>query len=231
MYVILVVDDDEEVVGMVERSLRRQGHQVMTALNGTQAMQRLKLQRPDLMILDIMLPDIDGVEFCRRLRADPELALLPILFLTGRGQVDDKLRAFDAGGDDYVVKPFNIRELQARVQALLRRTQPTPGQKKEPLQAGPLTLDPYTFEVRVGDTKKALLTPTEFALLHYLMVHAGQVLSAEKLLQEVWKYPVGTGDPDLVRAHIRNLRTKIEPVPENPIYLRTVSRHGYTITP
>lgn len=229
MHVILVVEDDEEVLGTVERTLRRQGHQVLSATNSQQAMQRLKTQRPDLVVLDVGLPGVDGIELCRQMRADRELALLPILFLTGRGQVEDKLRGFEAGGDDYVVKPFNVRELQARIQALLRRTQPNPGQKKEPLQAGALSLDPYTFEVQVGPEKRVLLTPTEYQLLHHLMAHAGQVLSAERLLQDVWKYPVGTGDPDLVRAHIRNLRAKIEPTPDRPVYLLTISRHGYTI--
>jgi DNA-binding response OmpR family regulator len=148
--------------------------------------------------------------------------------LTAKGKIEDKIEGFEAGADDYLTKPFDLRELELRVRALLRRSLPTEA-PKIPLQVGPLSLDPRTFELRV-EGKVLLLTPVEFELLYYLMSHAGEVISTERLLREVWEYPPGTGDPNLVRAHIKNLRAKIEPSPDNPIYIKTVSRHGYLIS-
>jgi len=224
---ILVVDDDKEVVGTVERSLSRQGHRVAAAYNGLQALESVQQQRPDLMVLDIIMPQMDGIEVCRRLRADPATVSVPILILTAKGRIEDKVEGFEAGCDDYLPKPFALKELELRVEALLRRTL-APRVSKSPLRAGPLCLDPRTFKVSV-EGKSVLLTPMEYELLNYLMVHAGEVIPSEELLKEVWGYPPGTGDPDLVRAHIRNLRTKVELSPNNPTYIQTVPRHGYII--
>jgi DNA-binding response OmpR family regulator len=225
---ILVVDDDRDVAGTIERTLRRKDHQVVVAYSGVQALQLIQGQRPDLVVLDIMMPRMDGIEVCQRIRTLPNVASVPILFLTAKGKIEDKIVGFEAGADDYLTKPFDLRELELRVKALLRRSLPTEV-PKAPLEVGSLSLDPRTFELSV-DNNTLLLTPVEFELLYYLMRHAGEVISTERLLQEVWEYPPGTGDPNLVRAHIRNIRSKIEPAPDNPTYIKTISRHGYIIT-
>lgn len=225
---ILVVDDDRDVAGTIERTLRRKDHQVVVAYSGVQALQLIQGQRPDLVVLDIMMPRMDGIEVCQRIRTLPNVASVPILFLTAKGKIEDKIVGFEAGADDYLTKPFDLRELDLRVKALLRRSLPTEV-PKAPLEVGSLSLDPRTFELNVED-EVLLLTPVEFELLYYLMRHAGEVVSTERLLQEVWEYPPGTGDPNLVRAHIRNIRSKIEPAPDNPTYIKTISRHGYVIT-
>ncbi len=228
MALILVVDDDRDVAGTIERTLRRKDHQVVVAYSGVQALQLIQRQHPDLVVLDIMMPRMDGIEVCQRIRALPNVASVPILFLTAKGKIEDKLEGFEAGADDYLTKPFDLRELELRVKALLRRSLPTEV-PEGPLEVGSLSLDPRTFKLNVED-KALLLTPVEFELLYYLMKQAGEVISTERLLQEVWGYPPGTGDPNLVRAHIKNIRAKIESSPNNPIYIKTVSRHGYTVS-
>ena len=225
---ILVVDDDRDVAGTIERTLRRRDHEVVVAHSGVEALELVQKQCPDLVVLDIMMPRMDGIEVCERIRTLPNVASVPILFLTAKGKIEDKIEGFEAGADDYLTKPFDLRELELRVRALLRRSLPTE-EPKIPLEIGPLSLDPRTFELTVGD-EVLLLTPVEFELLYHLMNHAGEVISTERLLQEVWEYPPGTGDPNLVRAHIKNIRAKIEPSPSNPTYVRTISRHGYVIS-
>jgi DNA-binding response OmpR family regulator len=227
MACILVVDDDRDVAGTIERTLRRRDHEVSVAYSGAQALQLIQSQCPDLVVLDIMMPRMDGIEVCHRIRSLPNVATVPILFLTAKGKIEDKIEGFEAGADDYLTKPFDLRELELRVRALLRRSLPSEA-PKVPLRVGDLSLDPRTFKLNVnGDV--LLLTPVEFELLYYLMEHAGEVISTERLLREVWEYPPGTGDPNLVRAHIKNLRSKIEPTPTNPTYIRTISRHGYVV--
>lgn len=201
---------------------------MVVAYSGAQALQLIQERPPDLVVLDIMMPRMDGIEVCQRIRALPNVASVPILFLTAKVKIDDKIEGFEAGADDYLTKPFDLRELELRVRALLRRSLPSEA-LKAPLEAGALSLNPRTFELTV-EGKTLLLTPVEFELLYYLISHAGEVVSTERLLQEVWEYPPGTGDPNLVRAHIKNIRAKIEPSPSDPIYVQTVSRHGYIIT-
>jgi DNA-binding response OmpR family regulator len=224
---ILVVDDDRDVAGTVERTLRRKAHEVVVAYGGAQALQLIKQQCPDLVVLDIMMPRMDGIEVCQRIRTLPNVASVPILFLTAKGKIENKIEGFEAGADDYLTKPFDLRELELRVRALLRRSMPSEAPKAS-LEVGALALDPRTFKLNV-DGHVLLLTPVEFELLYYLMKHAGEVISTERLLQEVWEYPPGTGDPNLVRAHIKNLRAKIEPSPTDPTYIKTISRHGYIV--
>ncbi len=228
MALILVVDDDEDVVKMIQINLTQGGHQVLWANNGYEALQRAYRQRPDLVLLDIAMPEMDGIEVCRRLRASPATAPIPILFLTASAGIESKIASFDAGADDYLVKPFNLQELNLRVKALLRRGFAKPLEAPPRLIVGALSLNCHNFELTVGD-KTVLLTPVEFELLYFLMSHAGRVFSSKQLLREVWQYPPGTGSPELVRAHIRNLRTKIEPDPKSPVYLKTVGRFGYAI--
>jgi DNA-binding response OmpR family regulator len=227
---ILVVDDDRDVAQSIELALRRRGFRVTLAYSGVEAIKVLRRYRPDLVILDVLMPGMGGLEVCRHLRMDDITADLPIIFLTARGQERDRIEGFKAGADDYVGKPFNLEELILRVNAVLRRAGRAPAETALPvLRAGGLVLDTRTFEVTTPRKGKVLLTPTEFDLLYHLMLHAGQVYSSERLLQEVWDFPHDTGSTDLVRAHIKNLRDKIEPDPRSPTCVKTVPRHGYVI--
>lgn len=228
MPLILGVDDDVDVAKTIEMDLTQNGYQVVTANNGYAALESALRDRPDLVLLDIAMPEIDGIEVCRRLRANPATASIPILFLTASKDIKTKIDGFNAGADDYLVKPFDLQELNLRVKALLRRGPTKPNEIPPGLVVSSLSLNCHTFELTVGD-RKVLLTPVEFELVFYMMLRAGQVLSTERLLREVWQYPPGTGSPELVRAHIKNLRNKIEPNPKEPVYIRTVGRFGYTI--
>lgn len=225
---ILVVDDDVDVAETIKRSLSNKGHIVSVVYNGIEALEAVRREQPQLIVLDVIMPQMDGMEVCRRLRQEPLTAHIPIIFLTAMERLSDKLGGFEAGADDYITKPFDIQELEVRVRAVLRRSLPPAEAEPDALVVGKLSLNRRTYEVR-SDSKVSLLTPIEFELLHYLMSRAGEVFSSELLLQKVWEYPPGTGDPALVRMHIKNIRDKIEREPGRPQYLRTVSRHGYMI--
>lgn len=227
---ILVVDDEERVALTIERSLQRE-YQVRVANNGIDALKIARRINPNLIILDIIMPGMDGLQVCRELRSDPILQSVPILFLTARGRVEDKLEGFEAGADDYLTKPFDVRELLLRVKAVLKRTN-TEQEKQvttDEITVGKLTLNCQNYQLTT-DEKTVLLTPVEFDLMYHLMSHPGQVFSGERLLRELWDYPSDTGSPDLVRMHIRNLRLKIESDSSHPRFIMTVPRHGYTIT-
>ncbi len=226
---ILVVDDDEIVARTIERSLRAGGFRVAVVHGGVEALRVARRQPPDLMVLDIIMPGMDGFEVCRQVRADPILHDLPVLFLTAKGKEEDRIAGLRAGADDYLIKPFNLDELYLRVRAILRRTkreiQEDPTQS---LHVGAYVLDTRSFEIN-GPNGNSVLTPVQFDLLYHLMSHPGQVFSPERLLQEVWDYPHDTGSPDLVRVHIKNLRVKTESDPSNPIFIRTIKGHGYKV--
>ena len=227
---ILVVDDDRDVAQSIELALRRHSFRVTLAHSGVEALKTLRRYQPDLVILDVLMPGMSGLEVCRRMRTDPNLAPLPVVFLTARGQARDRIEGFRAGADDYISKPFILEELLLRVQAILRRVERAPTRKASPvIEVGSLSLDSRSFEATTA-AKTVLLTPTEYDLLYHLMAHAGQVFSSERLLQEVWDFPYETGSTDLVRAHVKNLREKIEPDPRHPSYLRTIPRHGYVVS-
>jgi DNA-binding response OmpR family regulator len=226
---ILIVDDDRDVAQTIGITLKRRGFRVQVAYSGMEALRMLQRFHPDLIILDVSMPGIDGFEVCRRLRRNEETEALPIIFLTARGLDDDRIEGFRVGADDYLSKPFNPEELVLRVKAVLRRCQSVPVQETSgTLCVGKLELDNQTFTLKTAE-KDVLLTPTEFDLVYHLMAHAGEIFSSERLLREVWSFPPNTGSTDLVRAHVRNLREKIEPDPRNPVYLQTVQRHGYVI--
>ncbi|MFZ5919117.1 MAG: response regulator transcription factor [Chloroflexota bacterium] len=229
MAAILVVDDDVDVADTIRRSLLNKGHIVQVVYNGVEALEAVRQKKPDLVILDVVMPHMDGMEVCRRLRRDVQTAQIPIIFLTAMGRLTDKLEGYEAGADDYLTKPFDIQEMEVRVRAVLRRSLPTIQAEPDILAIGGLRLNRRTYEVRT-DSMASLLTPIEFELLHYLMSHPDEVFSSERLLQEVWEYPPGTGDPALVRMHIKNIRDKIEQNPRRPLYVCTVSRHGYRIS-
>lgn len=231
MATILVIDDDELVSRTLQRTLKVYGHTVMVAGSGTEGLQLARRHRPDLFILDIMMPGTDGYQVCRQIRGDPLLQELPVLFLTAKAKDEDKIEGFRAGADDYLSKPFNMEELQLRVKAILRRTQPKEMVAEPPteVQVGNVLLDCRTFKVTTNHNT-TLLTNVQFDLLYHLMSNADQVFNSQQLLQDVWDYPRDTGSPELVRAHIKNLREKIEPIPSQPIYIRTIQGHGYTFS-
>jgi len=221
---IMVVDDDENVLDIIMRALRRHDHAVIIARNGREAIDQLLVNRPDLVILDIVMPQVTGIRVCQYMRTSPALSSIPILFLTVKERIEDKIAGFEAGADDYLTKPFDLHELELRVKALLRHS--GRGVPEGLLSVSGISVDPDTHHVQVhGDLVE--LTPVEFELLYFLVAHAGQAVSTERLLQEVWGYPAGTGNPSLVRMHVLNLRRKIETDPQNPVRLCTVPRHGY----
>ncbi len=226
---ILAVDDDEPVLRSVKRVLENAGFTVRTASSGQEALDLIARERPDLVVLDVIMPGMDGIEVCRRIRADPFVARLPILFLTAKSRPNDVAQGLDAGGDDFLTKPFEVVELPARVRALLRRAPGGPlNTDSEYLVVGAIKLHSVRAEVHVSD-RQIGLTSIEHQLLHYLMLHAGQPVPALQLLRDVWQYPTGTGDPILVRVHIGNLRSKIEPHPETPRYILNVRGRGYVL--
>lgn len=226
---ILVVDDDYGVASTVERALLLEGYQVMVARNGRQALEYVAARMPDMAVIDIVMPEMSGIELCQKLRMIPGLVSMPILFLTAKQAITDKAAGFGAGADDYLIKPFDVQELVMRVRALLRRVSPA-WKAAEPAEVvvGSLRLDRHKFTITTPE-KTALLTPVEFDLLFYLMSHPGRVFAPDKLLQAVWGYPPGSGSTDLVRVHVKNIREKIEKNSSSPEYLRTVPRHGYTV--
>lgn len=226
---ILVVDDEEAVALSIELSLRRE-YQVRVANSATEALKIIRRSQPDLIILDIIMPGMDGIQFCNELRRDAMFRTIPILFLTAKGRIEDRISGLEAGADDYLTKPFDIRELLLRVKAILRRKNEKPEviQSNEQLMVGRLVLNCQNYQLST-DSQTVLLTPVEFDLMYHLMSHPNQVFSGERLLRELWDYPSDTGSPDLVRMHIRNLRLKVEPDSRNPQYILTIPRHGYTI--
>ena len=227
---ILVVDDDEEVAKSIEATLRRH-YQVAVTYSGVKAIKEARRHFPDLIVLDILMPGMDGLETCRQLRKDPALGEIPILFLTALGRPGERVAGFRAGADDYLTKPFNLEELQLRIQAILRRTAPTNLTRPiDFIEVNDLVLDRQNYRVNAGN-KQATLTPVEFDLLFHLMTHSNEVFTSDRLLQEVWDYPSESGSPDLVRMHIRNIRQKIEDNPSNPKFILTIPRRGYTIAP
>jgi two-component system, OmpR family, response regulator RpaA len=230
---ILVVDDEQSLVWAVQNSLSKSNYQVLTAYDGVEALAVAQRHQPDLVVLDVIMPYLDGFEVCRKLRHDPTLADVSVLFLTARDAIEDCITGFDRGGDDYLVKPFDLRELKARIGALLRRRRLNEGAARsaeEPpsvLEIGAIRLDLNLCQACIGGEKTVQLTPTECDLLKHLMSHAGETFSSEQLLEQVWGYSPDETDPSLVRGYVKNLRSKIEPDPSHPVYVRTLPRLGY----
>jgi two-component system response regulator ResD len=227
---ILIVDDEASVVEVVGLYLRREGFDITSAADGREAFEALQKGRPDLLILDVMLPEIDGLEILRRLRAGSD-SKVPVILLTARGQEIDRIYGLELGADDYVVKPFSPAELTARVKAVLRRTgtdQLLPGTQQSVVFEG-LKIDPKTREVEVQGNRVDL-TATEFNLLYFLADHPRQVFSRDQLLEKVWGYSDYV-DPSTVTVHIRRLREKIEVEPSDPSRLVTVWGVGYKFEP
>ncbi len=229
---ILVIEDDDIVARTIERSLRGEEFRVDLASSGVEGLKAARRNRPDLIILDVIMPGMDGYAVCREIRADPVLTSIPVLFLTAKIKDEDKITGFNAGADDYLCKPFNIDELILRVRAILRRTQRQAAapQTGTTVRVGDYTLDTATFELQTPHRGKVRLTPVQYDLLYHLMSHPGQIYSPMRLLNEVWDYPTDTGSPDLVRVHVKNLRELVELDPRTPTFIRTVPGYGYTVT-
>lgn len=219
---ILVVEDEATLRESLRYTFARQGYRVITASDGPSALEAARTYRPDLVILDLILPGMDGFEVCRLLRRDSSV---PILILTARDEEVDRVLGLELGADDYVTKPFSMRELVARVKALLRRATLTQQGPPRLLQSGDLVLDLEARKALKGDQPLSL-KPKEFDLLAYLMAHKGKAFSREHLLTEVWGYDY-TGESRTVDVHIRWLREKIEKDPANPVRLITVRGVGY----
>lgn len=256
---ILIVDDNIAFVLAISESLWFRGYTVSSAADGVEALQEADRNVPDLVLLDIEMPGMDGFHFCQELRSNSRFHSIPVIFMSVRSDLADKLAAYEVGADDYLAKPFNMLELSARLQAVLRRSARQDAVDREralqleaqadqgmqtnnsdlPAEGVPLHND-RVLEVRglrlyldnalvESELGEARLTPAEFELLRYMMLHPDQILSSARLLQEVWLYPPGVGDPAVVRWHVKNLRRKIEAEPEKPVQLRTISHHGYIL--
>jgi len=222
---VLVVDDEPNIAELVRMALRYEGWEVDVAHNGTKAVATAKSNRPDAVVLDMMLPDIDGMETLRRLRG--HLPDIPVVFLTARDSVEDRVAGLTAGGDDYVTKPFSLEELVARVRALLRRAGAQAAEATSVLTVGDLQLDEDSHEVRRGDDD-IMLTATEFELLRYLMRNPRRVLSKAQILDRVWNYDFG-GQANVVELYISYLRKKID-AGRNPM-IHTMRGAGYVLKP
>jgi len=221
---VLVVDDDKEIVRILRAYLEKAGYTVLTAYDGETALHIIRSDRPDLVVLDLMLPDRDGWDITRLVRADEALAATPIIMLTARVESDDKILGLDIGADDYIPKPFNPHEVVARVRAVLRRSSDNPIQPHV-IQIGSLLLDVDRHEVQV-DGRSVELTPTEFDLLKTLMGNPGHAFTRLSLIEQGLGYAY-EGMERTLDSHIRNLRRKIEPDPSDPTYIRTVFGVGY----
>jgi len=217
---VLVVDDEPTLVAALKYNLEREGYRVLTAADGGAALDVARSRRPDLLVLDLMLPVMDGLEVCRALRREMSV---PILMLTAKGEEIDKVVGLEIGADDYVTKPFGMRELLARVRALLRRVEPTA--ETEVLATGDLEIDLKRREAR-RDGRPLELKPKELELLLYFVRNRGRAFTREQLLRDVWGYDF-LGDSRTVDVHIRWLRQKIEAAPAKPVRLITVRGVGY----
>ncbi|HEV7138286.1 MAG TPA: response regulator transcription factor [Steroidobacteraceae bacterium] len=219
---ILIAEDDPRTVGLLRLYLEHERYRVLVAADGRTAIDLARTRRPDLIVLDLMLPRVDGLDVCRVLRAESRL---PIIMLTARAGEEDKLLGLDLGADDYVVKPFSPRELVARVRVVLRRVAEQAEETLPPLVFGALTLDPARHQVTVQG-RLARLTPTEFQLLSVLAHAPGRVFTREQLLARVFG-PAYPGTERTLDVHMMNLRRKIEQHPDRPEYLHTVFGIGY----
>jgi DNA-binding response OmpR family regulator len=250
-YNILIIEDDDIVARTIERCLRGHNFHVNMAKTGVAGLKAAHRKIPDLVILDVIMPGMDGYTVCKEMRDDPILKEVPILFLTAKIKPEDAILGLSLGADDYLRKPFNVDELLLRITAILRRT------KSEIKQAAPAsspilattdskTVPPNLVEnhiLRIGDYSlntqtyvfaspvkgEFRVTPVQYALLYHLMSHPNRIFSPSLLLEEVWDYPDMAGSADLVRVHIKNLREAIEENPQEPVFIKTIKGYGYTI--
>jgi len=224
---ILIVDDEEHILELLKFNLENAGFKVITASNGIEALEYLKNSLPKLILLDLMLPGMDGYDVCKEIRRDKNLSNIPIIMITARSEELDKILGLELGADDYITKPFSIRELIARVKAVLRRTTNSPSNDKV-FSYGNLMVDFEKHEVtKNGD--RVDLTLKEFELLELLIKNKGKVLTRDSLLDKIWGYEY-IGETRTVDVHIRHLRQKIEDDDKNPRYIETIRGIGYRFT-
>ena len=221
---ILIIEDDRDIVEVIETTLETDGFKVASANDGVTGLAQLKKSPPDLLLLDLTLPQQSGLEICKEIRRDQNLNRLPIIMLTGRAEVSDRILGLEVGADDYITKPFDPKELLARIRALLRRMEPA-SDDDPVLEVGTLTIDPASYRVlRKG--QPLTMSTLEFRLLYYLASHPRKVHSRDQLLDAVW----GTEHyvtPRIVDVYIRSLREKVEEVPSQPVFIKTQRGAGY----
>lgn len=226
---ILVVDDDRAINELIKVNLELVGYSVIQAYDGIEGFAVAKQELPSLIILDVMMPDVDGYTVAQRVRLNPELKNTPILMLTALSQLNDKVKGFDIGVDDYLVKPFEMEELKVRVRALLKRTKQIPESVavKELLNYKEITLLPETYSVKINDSI-AKLTPIEFEIFYLLFQNHGNMVSSAKLLKEIWGYGPDD-DVETIRVHVRHLRSKIAKISGDKKYIATIYGGGYKL--
>ncbi len=228
---ILVVDDDASINELIKVNLELSGYKVISAFDGVKGYALACQELPSLIVLDVMMPDVDGYTVAKRIRENEETKNIPILMLTALGMIDDKAKGFGIGVDDYLVKPFDMQELLMRVKALLKRFHELPPSAavKDILTIGDITLIPDSYSVKIGE-KTAKLTPIEFEILNLLVQNHGQMVSSSKILKDIWGY-APDDDVDTIRVHVRHLRTKIDKISENKKYIETIYGGGYILRP
>ncbi|MDZ4720547.1 MAG: response regulator transcription factor [Roseiflexaceae bacterium] len=218
---VLVVDDELATLRLICFVLEQAGYTPRHVPNGMQALAEIERREPDLVLLDVAMPTLDGFEVCQQIRL---VSSVPIMFLTARGLVQDRVKGLRLGGDDYIIKPFEAEELIARVNAVLRRSRRSTRESSR-FTCGAISLDPLTQVVTINNNQRSDLTPIEFRLMHYLMQNVGQILTTDQILSDVWGYSDNTAR-NLVAVYIRRLRTKIEPSASRPDHIKTVAK-GY----
>ena len=228
---ILVIDDDEAINQLIKINLELSGYKVFSATDGVKGFALCKQELPDLVILDVMMPEVDGYTVAKYIRENPSTKDIPILMLTALGMLDDKVKGFDIGVDDYLVKPFELEELKVRVRAILKRTHKVLESlaTKELLTVGDITLLPESYSVDING-KIAKLTPIEYDILSILVQNHGNMVSGAKLLNDIWGYsPDDT--VETIRVHIRHLRTKMDKISNGKKYIETIYGGGYRLIP
>ena len=226
---ILVVDDDKAINELIKINLELQGYEVSQAFNGTEGFAKAKQEEPALIVLDVMMPEVDGYTVAQRIRQADEISDTPIIMLTALSELNDKVNGFNIGVDDYLTKPFEIDELIVRVRALLKRTKQIPKSSavRELLTYKEITLLPETYSVKIND-KVQKLTPIEYDIFNLLFQNHGNMVSGAKLLKDIWGY-----DPDdnveTIRVHIRHLRSKIDKISDGKQYIETIYGGGYKL--
>lgn len=231
MYKILVVDDEPNILELIRYNLEKEGYQVLLATNGISGVEIAQKEKPDLILLDVMLPQLDGLSVCRELRSNDDTRKIPIIMLSARSEEFDKVLGLEMGADDYVTKPFSSRELIARIKASLRRQQDesddlSVNKEDTLIKRGSLVIDQSRFIVTINGQRQ-VLTPKEFDLLRFLAKEPGKVFTRDYLLEKIWGYDYA-GDSRTVDVHIRHIRQKFEQIPDCPQYIETVRGIGYS---
>lgn len=223
MKTVLVVDDEAHIQELIKFNLEKNGFNVITADNGVDALKIAETQKPDLIFLDLMIPNMDGLDVCKSIRKNPSIESIPIIMITAKGEELDKILGLELGADDYITKPFSVRELVARAKAILRRSGFK--QYEDSFRFGTVTINFREHEVTKGDSKIDL-TLKEFELLEILIKNKGRVMTRDFLLEKIWGYEY-VGETRTVDVHVRHLRKKIEDDDKNPIYIQTIRGIGY----